>query len=118
MTASPFRPVKAVCLSFLAAVLAAAIAGCESSDGTESPVQVAPDTVSLRAGGSTTVVLEASGGLAPYAWSVSDATLGKVSASGHVAVYTRTAARGINMVSATDTNGYMGRAMIYQDTTP
>ena len=113
-----FTPAKVLCLVATMAVLTAALVGCESSDGTESPVQVTPETVTLSAGGNATVVLEASGGLAPYAWSVSDATLGSVAASGEVAVYTRTVASGINMVTATDTNGYLGRAMIYQDTTP
>lgn len=100
------------------AILMAVVAGCESSDGTESPVTVTPDTVTMSPGGSGTAVLEASGGMAPFAWSVSDATLGKVTSSGEVAVYTRTVASGINIVTATDTNGFMGRAMIYQDTSP
>jgi hypothetical protein len=93
-------------------------AGCESGDGTESPVTVAPETVTMQAGGTETVVLEASGGLAPYGWTVSDTTLGTVASSSQVAVYTRTAESGVNIVTATDTNGYSGRAMIYQDTTP
>lgn len=118
MNRGPVLPGRAVCFVAALALVTAAIVGCESSDGTESPVQVTPETVTLPGGANATTVLQASGGLAPYAWSVSDATLGRVNASGEVAVYTRTAASGINMVTATDTNGYIGRSMIYQDTTP
>jgi len=113
-----FSSERAICLLATMAVLSAGIVGCESSDGTESPVNVTPETVTLTPGGAASTVLEASGGLAPYAWSVSDATLGSVVSSGEVSVYTRTALSGINMVTATDTNGYIGRAMIYQDATP
>jgi hypothetical protein len=109
---------KMFCLAAAAAILSSVLAGCESSDGTESPVEVTPETVTLSAGGGNNVILTASGGLAPYRWTVSDATLGRVNASGEVAVYTRTAANGINLVTATDTNGFLGRATIYQSVAP
>ena len=104
-----------LCSFAIATSLIAVMIGCESDDGTNSPVEVTPSSVTLDASSTSNVVFEASGGLAPYSWKVSDESLGTLATSLNTAVYTRKSTSGINIVTATDTNGYAGTAMIYQD---
>lgn len=103
------------CSFAIAMSLIAAMIGCESNDGTDSPVEITPSSVTLDASSTSNVVFEASGGLAPYSWKVSDESLGTLASSLNTAVYTRKSPAGINIVTATDTNGYAGTAMIYQE---
>lgn len=116
---------RTICGRWLGALLAACLAhlaGCETNsdvsgteDGSGDPAfSISPSAVTLRVG-DTTVKLSAVGGVAPFAWRVSDATLGTVPADidTRAVTYTSTGVKeGINTVTVTDDQGWSASALI------
>lgn len=106
----------------------AIIAGCEDNDVPDnfnyntapaSALQILPASVTIGPT-NTFTVFEASGGSAPYSWTIGDSALGAIPEStAHLITYTRTAsAFGAHAISVKDANGWMATAEIWQpDTT-
>lgn len=74
------------------------IVGCESDD--DDGLNISP--TSVRVTGATNVAFSASGGEAPYSWSVGNAALGTVVGADDTAIYTSSGAAGQNFVIVTD----------------
>ena len=98
----------------LLAVALCVVLGCEDSgtDGAEFSINPAAATLSTN---DLTVVLQAVGGHAPLAWSVSDASMGAVSGSGQTVTYTRTDSNGVNVVTVTDDKQWTASSTIVQN---
>lgn len=91
------------------------IYGCDSGGSSGGPlgpsgagvsITVLPQSVSLAAGGSQTFT--ATGGTAPYTWSVSNANLGNIGLS--TGIFTASTPTGRVTITATDAKGNTGTA--------
>ncbi|OGV66896.1 MAG: hypothetical protein A2283_23085 [Lentisphaerae bacterium RIFOXYA12_FULL_48_11] len=96
------------------------LSGCESADGVDG-LTLDPSSVSLTPGGGSnsvvfTAALNTTNELAyPLEWSVSDGSLGSISAStANSAVYRSTGKNGSNVVKAKDQYGNEGVATVNQ----
>lgn len=118
------RKILYICLSVLLPVCfftgVVLFSGCESADGVDG-LAIDPSSVSLTpAGGSNSVVFKATLNVTnrlayPLEWSVSDGSLGSISAStADSAVYKSTGKNGSNVVKARDQYGNEGVATVNQ----
>lgn len=108
------RPSLRRCLPMLL-VSSALLIGCDDS-ASSSRFQINPERATLPKD-TATVALGVDGGQEPLTWSVTDDSLGKVSGSGRVVTYTRTAATGINTIQVVDANGWVASSYITQKDT-
>jgi hypothetical protein len=98
-------------------ILISGIAGCELKNGSNADtgtLAVTPVSATLNASVVTNVSLTASGGTAPYSWSVESSSLGTVVSSGSTATYTGYALTGLNFVVVTDASSNSVSATITQ----
>ena len=106
--------------AFCCGLFAIAMIGCENGSseklatGAGLVVTIRPETANLRAGTIRTVTFVARGGNSNYTWSVSDTTLGTITATGDSALYQSTLLVGTNYVIASDTLANVGRAVVIQ----
>jgi hypothetical protein len=111
----------------LVILVAAVMAGCEDSNEPASygnmpavsPLRIDPSMVVLGPTNSY-AVFKASGGSAPYTWSLGDKSLGTIPASAsYLITYTRVdSTYGAQEISVIDANGWTSMAEIWQpDTT-
>jgi len=94
-------------------VVAALIAGCESS--TTSELTISPSSVLLDAAKISVVTFTASGGDSNYTWSLESSTLGTIYAAGEVALYQNTTNSGTNYLTVVDSVGDSAIATIAQN---
>jgi len=84
------------------AILALSFLGCESSSSSND-FNISPQDVTLVASNAPSQTFVASGGTAPYAWSLDNGTLGSLNTTtGSQVVYTATTNTGNNVLRAVD----------------
>jgi hypothetical protein len=106
------------CVSIVA-ILPLLLVGCnKDQDIPADAFRVTPESATLAKSGDS-VVLQAVGGLEPFAWSLSDTNIamGTVSGNGRTVTFTRGTASGANKVQVTDDRTWTASATIYLDAT-
>ena len=104
---------KTVISAAVLCVVAALIAGCESS--TTSELTISPASVLLDAAKVTVVTFTASGGDSNYTWSLESSTLGTIYAAGEIALYQNATSAGTNYLTVVDSVGDSAIATITQN---
>lgn len=105
---------------FLSVIVASMlfIVACDDGSPSTGSFSISPPSVTLSDDDSA-AVFTVSGGSLPISWSVSDTNLGSVAGGDELGTYTRaTGLVGANTVRATDANGNIATATVFQSADP
>ena len=115
----PENPLPILTGLVAAALSVCLLTGCESSDDDDGSgtggLKISPNSASFASSNATSILFTSSGGTPDYSWSVDDAALGSVSASGDSAIYTSTTNTGVNFLMVTDAASNAVSATITQN---
>ena len=87
--------------------------GCEN-DNHDRALSISPISVSYDISSGTNISFSASGGTAPYTWTVQRSDLGSIVGAGNQAIYSPSAVNGVNVIIVTDDDDVSVAATVTQ----